>query len=84
MILSFIDNKIAKIVVLLFTDNEILCGGGLWGGEMNSEAVSMGDTASLLDCTCRWVAPMGCPALFGRWAVRGVQRINAGGTETKT
>ena len=56
----------------------------LWGGEMNSEAVSVGDTASLLGCTCRWVAPMGCPALFGRWAVRGVQRINAGGTETKT
>ena len=51
---------------------------------MNSEAVSMGDTASLLGCTCRWVAPMGCPALFRRWAVRGVQRINAGGTETKT
>lgn len=25
--LSFIDNKIAKIVVLLFTDNEIVCGG---------------------------------------------------------
>ena len=56
----------------------------LWGGEMNSEAVSMVDTASLLGCTCRWVAPMGCPALFGKWAVRGVQRINAGGTETKT
>ena len=85
MILSFIDNKIAKIVVLLFTGNEISCGGGgLWGGEMNSEAVSVGDTASLLGCTCRWVAPMCCPALFGRWAVRGVQRINAGGTETKT
>lgn len=67
MILSFIDNKIAKIVVLLFTDNEIACGGVvLWGGEMNSEAVSMGDTASLLGCTCRRVAPMGCPALFGR------------------
>ena len=42
MILSFTDNKIAKIMVLLFTDNEIACGGcGLWGGEMNSEAVSM-------------------------------------------
>ena len=41
MVLSFIDNKIAKIVVLLFTDNEISCGVGLWGGEMNSEAVSM-------------------------------------------
>ena len=43
MILSFIDNKIAKIVILLFTDNEIACWGVvLWGGEMNSEAVSMG------------------------------------------
>lgn len=31
MILSFIDNKIAKIVILLFTDNEIVWGGcGLW------------------------------------------------------
>lgn len=28
MILSFIDNKIAKIMVLLFTDNEISCVGG--------------------------------------------------------
>ena len=37
------DNKIAKIVVLLFTDNEISrVGRGLWGGEMNSEAVSVG------------------------------------------
>lgn len=27
-------------MVLLFTDNEISCGG-VWGGEMNSEAVSM-------------------------------------------
>lgn len=54
MILSFIDNKIAKIVILLFTDNEIACGGcGLWGGEMNSEAVSMGDTASLV-CFALW------------------------------
>ena len=39
------DNKIAEIVVLLFTNNEIACVGvwfcGLWGGEMNSEAVSM-------------------------------------------
>lgn len=26
MILSFIDNKIAKIVILLFTDNEIAWG----------------------------------------------------------
>ena len=42
MILSLMDNKIAKIVVLLFTDNEISCGGVvLWGVEMNSEAVSM-------------------------------------------
>lgn len=45
MILSFTDNKIAKIMILLFTDNEIACGGCgfvvLWGGEMNSEAVSM-------------------------------------------
>ena len=47
------DNKIAKIVVLLFTDNEISCGGGLWGGEMNSEAVSVGDTASLV-CFALW------------------------------
>ena len=52
------DNKIAKIVVLLFTDNEILCGGGLWGGEMNSEAVSMGDTASLV-CFALWGAVRG-------------------------
>lgn len=59
MILSFTDNKIAKIVILLFTDNEIACGGVvLWGGEMNSEAVSMGDTASLV-CFALW------------WAVRG-------------
>lgn len=48
------DNKIAKIVVLLFTDNEISCGVGLWGGEMNSEAVSVGDTASLV-CFALWV-----------------------------
>lgn len=48
------DNKIVKIVVLLFTDNEIVWGGcGLWGGEMNSEAVSMGDTASLV-CFALW------------------------------
>ena len=48
------NNKIAKIVVLLFTDNEIACGGVvLWGGEMNSEAVSMGDTASLV-CFALW------------------------------
>ena len=69
------DNKIAKIVVLLLIDNEIAWRGvvcGLWGGEMNSEAVSVGDTASLLGCACGWVAPMGCPALFGRvGAVRG-------------
>ncbi len=53
------DNKIAKIVVLLFTDNEIACGGVvLLGGEMNSEAVSVGDTASLV-CFALW------------WAVRG-------------
>ena len=53
------DNKIAKFVVLLFTDNEISCvGRGLWGGEMNSEAVSVGDTASLV-CFALW------------WAVRG-------------
>lgn len=37
------ENKIAKIVVLLFTDNEIAWWGVvLWGGEMNSEAVSVG------------------------------------------
>ena len=37
------DNKIAEIVILLFTDNEIACGGVvLLGGEMNSEAVSVG------------------------------------------
>lgn len=48
------DNKIAKVVVLLFTDNEISCVGcGLWGGEMNSEAVSVGDTASLV-CFALW------------------------------
>lgn len=35
-------NKIAKIVVLLFIDNEISWGVVLWGGEMNSEAVSVG------------------------------------------
>ena len=53
------DNKIAKIVVLLFTDNEIACGGVvLWGGEMNSEAVSMGDTASLV-CFALWGAVRG-------------------------
>lgn len=62
MILSFTDNKIAKIVILLFTDNEIACGGCgfvvLWGGEMNSEAVSMGDTASLV-CFALWGAVRG-------------------------
>ena len=58
MVLSFIDNKIAKIVVLLFTDNEISCGVGLWGGEMNSEAVSVGDTASLV-CFALWGAVRG-------------------------
>ena len=53
------DNKIAKIVVLLFTDNETACGGGgLWGGEMNSEAVSVGDTASLV-CFALWRAVRG-------------------------
>ena len=53
------DNKIAKIVVLLFTDNEISCVGcGLWGGEMNSEAVSVGDTASLV-CFALWGAVRG-------------------------
>ena len=31
MILSFVDNKIEKIVVLLFTDNEISCGGWFVG-----------------------------------------------------
>ena len=36
------DNKIAKIMVLLFIDNEIAWGVVLWGGEMNSEAVSVG------------------------------------------
>ncbi len=39
-----------------------LCGGvwfcGLWGGEMNSEAVSMGDTASLV-CFALWGAVRG-------------------------
>ena len=57
MILSFVDNKIAKIVVLLFTGNEISCGG-VWGGEMNSEAVSVGDTASLVYFAL-WVAVRG-------------------------
>lgn len=54
------DNKIAKIVVLLFTDNEIACVRrcGLWGGEMNSEAVSVGDTASLV-CFALWGAVRG-------------------------
>lgn len=53
------NNKIAKIVVLLFMDNEIACGGVvLWGGEMNSEAVSMGDTASLV-CFALWGAVRG-------------------------
>lgn len=56
------DNKIAKIVILLFMDNEIACGGVvlwvLWGGEMNSEAVSMGDTASLV-CFALWGAVRG-------------------------
>lgn len=33
MILSFIDNKIAKIVILLFTDNEIAWGGVVCGEE---------------------------------------------------
>lgn len=38
------DNKIAKFVVLLFTDNEIsyVRRCGLWGGEMKSEVVSVG------------------------------------------
>lgn len=36
------DNKIAKIMVLLFMDNEIAIIVVLWGGEMNSEAVSVG------------------------------------------
>ena len=45
------DNKIAKIMVLLFMDNEIAIIVVLWGGEMNSEAVSVGDTASLLGYT---------------------------------
>ena len=36
------DNKIAKIMALLFIDNEIAWGVVLWGGEMNSEAVSVG------------------------------------------
>lgn len=40
-------------------DNEIACGGVvLWGGEMNSEAVSMGDTASLV-CFALWGAVRG-------------------------
>lgn len=47
------DNKIAKVVVLLFIDNEIAWGVVLWGGEMNSEAVSVGDTASLV-CFALW------------------------------
>lgn len=47
------DNKITKIVVLLFVGNEIAWGRGLWGGEMNSEAVSVGDTASLV-CFALW------------------------------
>lgn len=42
MILSFIDNKIAKIVILLFTDNEIAWGVWFVGRKMNSEAVSVG------------------------------------------
>ncbi len=29
-------------MVLLFIDNEIAWGCGLWGGKMNSEAVSVG------------------------------------------
>ena len=59
MILSFMDNKITEIVILLFTDNEIACGGVvLWGGEMNSEAVSMVTRPRL------YVSPCG-------WAVRG-------------
>ena len=33
VILSFMDNKIAKFVVLLFTDNEISCGGVVCGEE---------------------------------------------------
>lgn len=33
-------------------------GGGLWGGEMNSEAVSVGDTASLV-CFALWGAVRG-------------------------
>lgn len=53
------DNKIVKIVILLFMDNEIACGGVvLWGGEMNSEAVSVGDTASLV-CFALWGAVRG-------------------------
>lgn len=74
MILSFIDNKIAKVVVLLFTDNEIsyVRRCGLWGGEMNSEAVSVGDTASLLGYTLGglrlWVAPL---FLGGRGRLEG-------------
>ena len=55
VVLSFMDNKIAKFVVLLFTDNEIACVRrcGLWGGEMNSEAVSMVTRPRF------WVAPVG-------------------------
>lgn len=55
------NNKIVKIVILLFTDNEIAWGVWfvvLWGGEMNSEAVSMGDTASLV-CFALWGAVRG-------------------------
>lgn len=52
------DNKIAKIVVLLFMDNEIAIIVVLWGGEMNSEAVSVGDTASLV-CFALWGAVRG-------------------------
>lgn len=68
------DNKIAKIVVLLFMDNEIAWGCGfcgLCGGEMNSEAVSVGDTASLLGCTCGWVTLMGCPLFLGGGRLEG-------------
>ena len=47
------DNKIAKIVILLFTDNEIACWGVvLWGGEMNSEAVSMVTRPRLYGSPC--------------------------------
>ena len=53
MILSFIDNKIAKIVILLFTDNEIAWGVWFVGRKMNSEAVSMVTRPRF------WVTPVG-------------------------